>query len=241
VKRSVKFTRRRFLQRGIAATLTAASPLFIPRHVLGFGNQTGANEQIVVGVIGMGVRGTQLLLNVPASGRVASVCDADARKTAEAVNAHKATWRVDQDYRALLEQQDLDAVFVAACDHHHVLASILACQAGKHVYCEKPLLLYIREGRALVAAARKHGCVVQTGTQQRTMEMNRFTCEFMRDGGIGQIRAVECVNFKGPIAYPAEGLPAEPIPEGVDWNLWQGHPCYFFVLSIARMARPEHG
>jgi predicted dehydrogenase len=196
--------------------------LFIPRHVLGFGNQTGANEQIVVGIIGMGVRGNQLILNVPASGRVAAICDADARKTAEAVSTHKAKWRIFQDYRELLEQKDLDAVFVAACDHHHVLASILACQAGKDVYCEKPLSLYVREGRALVTAARKHGRVVQTGTQQRTMEMNRFACEFVRDGGIGQIRAIECVNFKGPIPYPAEGLPAEPLPAEVDWELWQG-------------------
>ena len=68
---------------------------------------------------------------------------------------------------------------------------------------EKPLSLYIREGRALVDAARKYNRVVQTGTQQRTMEMNRFACEFVRDGGIGKIHAVECVNFKGPIPYPA--------------------------------------
>lgn len=113
-------------------------------------------------------------------------------------------------------------MIVAACDHHHVQASILACQAGKNVYCEKPLSLYIREGRGLVTAARKYGRVVQTGTQQRTMEMNRFACEFVRDGGVGAVRAVECVNFGGPIPYPAEGLPEEPIPAGVDWDLWQG-------------------
>jgi hypothetical protein len=64
--------------------------------------------------------------------------------------------------------------------------------------------------------------VVQTGTQQRTMEMNRFACEFVRDGGIGKIHAIECVNFRGPLPYPAEGLPAEPVPEGVNWQLWQG-------------------
>ena len=127
------------------------------------------------------------------------------RKTAAVTTKHRADWKIYQDYRKLIEQPDLDAVIVAACDHHHVLASILACQAGKDVYCEKPLSLYIREGRALVTAARKYGRVVQHGTQQRTMEMNRFACEFVRDGGIGKIRAVECVNFKGPIPYPAEG------------------------------------
>ena len=118
----------------------------------------------------------------------------------------------------MLDRQDLDAVIVCSCDHHHVLASILACQAGKDVYCEKPLSLYIREGRALVTAARKYERVVQTGTQQRTMEMDRFACEFVRDGHIGAIRAVECVNFKVPFPYPAQGFPEEPIPAGVDWG-----------------------
>ncbi len=216
-------TRRRFLKQcAFAVTSFFALPAFVPRHVLGSANEAGANEQIVVGIIGMGVRGDQLILNVPAAGRVAAVCDADSRKTAAITAKHHADWTIHQDYRKLIEQPDLDAVIVAACDHHHVLASILACQAGKDVYCEKPLSLYIREGRALVQAARKYGRVVQHGTQQRTMEMNRFACEFVRDGGIGKIRAVECVNFKGPIPYPAGGLPAEPVPAGVDWDLWQG-------------------
>ncbi len=222
-KSSSAMSRRRFLKHSAIATSSAvALPTVIPRHVLAAPGQPGANEQIVVGIVGMGVRGSQLVLNVPASGRVAAICDADSRKTLAATKQRQASWKVYQDYRAMLEQADLDAVMVAACDHHHVLASILACQAGKDVYCEKPLSLYIREGRALVQAARKFGRVVQHGTQQRTMEMNRFACELVRDGGIGKIRAVECVNFKGPIPYPAAGLPAEPVPEGVDWDLWQG-------------------
>jgi predicted dehydrogenase len=199
-----------------------ALPAFIPRHVLGSAEAPGANEQIVLGIIGMGQRGVQLLGNIPESGRVAAICDADARKTAAATAKHKFAWKVYQDYHRLIEQKDLDAVIVCPCDHHHVLASILACRAGKDVYCEKPLSLYIREGRALVTAARQHGRVVQTGTQQRTMEMNRFACEFVRNGGVGAVRAVECVNFGGPIPYPAAGLPEEPIPAGVDWDLWQG-------------------
>jgi predicted dehydrogenase len=153
---------------------------------------------------------------------VAAICDADSRKTAAAAKTHQADWSIYQDYRKMLDRSDLDAVIVCACDHHHVLAGMLACQAGKDIYVEKPLSLYIREGRALVNAARKYERVAQTGTQQRTMEMNQFACELVRDGGIGKIRAVECINYTGPIAYPAEGLPAEPIPDGVDWNLWQG-------------------
>ena len=171
---SQETTRRAFLRAGAAAAFSAAAPLFVPRHVLGLAGPTGANEQIVLGIIGMGQRGVQLLSNIPASGHVAAICDADIRKTAAATAKHKVDWKVYQDYRRLTEQKDLDAVIVAACDHHHVLASILACQAGKDVYCEKPLSLYIREGRGLVTEARKYGRVVQTGTQQRTMEIAGF-------------------------------------------------------------------
>ncbi len=113
-------------------------------------------------------------------------------------------------------------MIISACDHHHVQAGILACQAGKDIYVEKPLSIYIREGRALVEAVRKHGRVAQTGTQQRSMEMNQFACEFVRDGGLGKIQAIECVNFAGPKDYPAAGLPSEPVPAELAWNLWQG-------------------
>ncbi len=214
-----KVTRRSFLRK---ASTCAAAPIIIPRHVLGSLHAASANEQIVLGIVGMGERGNQLLENIPESGRVAAICDADARKTAAAQKRHRAKWSIYKDYRKMLDQQDLDAVIVCCCDHHHVLASILACQAGRDVYCEKPLSIYIQEGRSLVSAARKYGRIVQTGTQQRTMERNRFACEFVRDGGIGRIRVVECVNFKAPIPYPAEGLPKESVPAGVDWDLWQG-------------------
>ncbi|QDV64008.1 Inositol 2-dehydrogenase [Crateriforma conspicua] len=216
-------SRRSFIKRAaMTASAALAVPTIIPRHVLASDSSPGANDRINVGIIGMGMRGDQLTRNIPNSGRVVAICDADLRKTDEVTKKNQADWRVYQDYRKLIDQKDIDAVMVATVDHHHVLASILACQAGKDVYCEKPLSLYLREGRALVDAARKYQRVVQTGTQQRTMEMNQFACEFVRDGGIGDIRAVECVNFRGPNPYPAKGLPAEPIPQGVNWDLWQG-------------------
>ncbi len=182
----------------------------------------GANEEIVLGFIGMGLRGSQLVKNIPATGRIAAVCDADARKSAEVMAANQADWAMYVDYRRLLERQDLDAVLICTPHHQHGLPGILACQAGLDVYLEKPLSLYVVEGRALVRAARKYGRVMQTGSQQRTMELNRFACEFVRDGGIGQVRVVEAVNYAGPHPYPAEGLPEEPIPNGLDWDQWQG-------------------
>jgi len=216
-------TRRRFLI-GTGRTLASACalPYFVPASAMASQNTAGANDRIVVGIVGMGVRGNQMLVNIPGSGTVGAICDADSRKTAKATKENAANWAVDKDYRKMVERPDLDAIIVTACDHHHVLAGMLACQAGKDIYVEKPLSLYISEGRALVNAARHYKRIAQTGTQQRTMEMNRFACELVRDGGIGKIHAVEVVNFTGPIPYPTEGLPVESIPHGVDWDLWQG-------------------
>ncbi len=209
--------RRTFLGSAAAA---AAAPWLIPQSVLAAGDRPGANERITLGVIGMGVRGNQHLNNIPPAGQVAAICDCDLPNTTEALKTHQAKWQVYQDYRKLLERKDIDAVIVCPTDPHHVLASILACQAGKDVYCEKPLSVYVAEGRALVKAARKYHRVVQTGTQQRTMQMDRFACELVRDGGIGKVKWVECVNFRGPDPYP--GFPAAPIPAGLDWDLWMG-------------------
>lgn len=229
--------RRAFLKRSVAAAAAAvAAPRVIPGRVLGLAGAQGANEQIVVGIVGMGTRGRALVSNIPANGRLAAICDADSRRTAEVLAEFRASWKVYDDYRKMFEQKDLDAVIVCPCCHHHVHAGVLACQAGLDVYVEKPLSVYVAEGRALVRAARKYKRVVQTGTQQRTMEMDRFACELVRGGGIGKVHAVECVNFAGSIPYPPAGLPEEPIPPGVNWDAWQGpapvHP--FNKLLFAR-------
>lgn len=218
-----QLSRRDFLKRNVWATVaTVTAPHVVPRHVLGTGGVPSANEQVIVAIVGMGMRGHQLVGNIPAGGRIAAICDADSRKTAGALKQFQANWKVYDDYRKLFEQKDLTAVIVCPCDQHHVLAGILACQAGLDLYIEKPLSFYVAEGRALVQAARKYRRVVQTGTQQRTMEMDRFACKLVRDGSIGKVRMVECVNYPSSIPYPAAGFPEEPIPFGVNWDLWQG-------------------
>ena len=219
-------SRRKFLKQTLFVSAAAVTtPYFVPRHVLGFAGTPGANEQIVVGVIGVGVRGKQLIRNIknlPGKGRVAAICDCDARKVAETLQEHHADWKTYEDYRRLIDQKGLDGVMICTPHHQHVLPAMLACQAGLDVYVEKPLSNYVNEGRALVKAARKYGRVVQTGSQQRTMEMNRFACELVRDGGIGHVKVVEAVCFGGPMRYPKEGLPEEPIPAGFNWDLFQG-------------------
>jgi predicted dehydrogenase len=223
MKRFMQMKRRQFLQNSLSATV-AAVPYFVPRCALASGNAPGANERIALGIIGMGTRGNQHADNMPSGAQIVAVCDCQLPKAEAAAQRLSAKWDIVRDYRKLIDRHDIDAVVICPTDPHHVLASMLACQAGKDVYCEKPLSLTIAEGRALVRAARKYSRIVQTGTQQRTMEMDRFACELVRDGKLGKVKKVTCVAFPSPEVIP--GFPAEPVPEGLDWDLWLGPTPY---------------
>ena len=248
MNRSPKYRRRDFLkQSAIVSAATMAAPYFVPRHVLGLDGTAGANDKIAVGVVGVGVRGKQLIRNIKhldAKGRVVAICDVDSRQIADTRNEHQADWKVYEDYRKMIdEEKSLDGVLICTPHHQHVHPAVLACQAGLDVYVEKPMSNYVAEGRLLVRAARKYGRVVQVGSQQRTMEMDRFACELVRDGGIGRVRHVEAVSFGGPMPYPPKGLPAEPIPAGFNWDLFQGPaPEHPYNRDLARPKdSPEPG
>ncbi len=124
------------------------------------------------------------------------------------------------DYRRLLDRKDIDAVVVTTPDHWHALITIQACQAGKDVYCEKPLSLTVAEGRKMVDAARKHHRIVQTGSQQRSDDRFRLACELVRSGKLGKIQEVlvgiPAVNFRGPAV--ADSTP----PANLDYDVWLG-------------------
>lgn len=213
--------RRQFLQRGSASVVSGlAVATFIPRSVLAASDRPGANERVIVGVIGVGGRSRLLIDQLPEGAQVAAVADCFINRCEEAAAKKQAKWRIHQDYRRLLEEKDLDAVIVGTHDHGRVLPAIHACQAGKDVYAEKPLTLYIAEGRVLVNAVRKHQRVFQVGTQQRSMEMNRVACEFVRSGGLGEIKAVQGINYTS--SNPCPVLPEEPKPAGLDWDMWLG-------------------
>lgn len=225
-------TRREALRCGAAALGTFG---FASTTRLVYGNSIGANERIRVGVIGTGVRGKYLIGNLPTSARVTAICDCATSRMADTLEP-KAKRFVDvlsdfcerdashcstyQDYRRMLDREKLDAVIIATPDHHHAQAALLALDAGLDVYLEKPLTVSIREGRLLANKVKETGKVLQVGSQQRTMETNRFACEFIRDGGLGKISKVELPNYPGPMANPM--FPAEPIPAGLDWNLFLG-------------------
>lgn len=215
-----KSSRREFLKRTAAASSAVAVPTFIPGRVLGLENAPPPSEQVLIGVIGVGGRSRQLMDQVPAGGRLVALADCYPKRAQDAANERKQNWPVYKDYREMFDREKLDAVIVGTPDHARTLPCIRAVQAGLDVYAEKPLTAYIHEGRVLVDAVRKNNRVFQVGTQQRTMEINRFCCEFVRDGKIGKLEKVEGVNYTGPRRY--EGLPEEPIPEGDDWATWCG-------------------
>jgi predicted dehydrogenase len=199
-------SRRQFLGAGAAAAVS--------RRVL------GANDRIRVGVIGVGNRSGLLIDQLPEEAEIVAVADCYRKRCEEAAAKRQAKWRVYPDYRRLLDDKDIDGVIVGTPDHARVLPCIHACQAGKDVYAEKPLTLYIAEGRALVNAVRKYSRIFQVGSQQRSMAMNRLACDFVRIGGLGKIQFVLGVNYPGPMRY--SGLLEEPVPDGLDWDMWQG-------------------
>ncbi|HEX7376561.1 MAG TPA: Gfo/Idh/MocA family oxidoreductase [Pirellulales bacterium] len=217
---SRRSNRRNFLRTTTAAAAALTAPTIIPRGVLAAPDKPGANDRITVGAIGVGGRASLLLQQLPESAQIVALSDCNLPR-AEAFKAKaKQDWPVYQDYRKILDRKDIDAVIVATGEFQRVLPCIHACQAGKDVYAEKPLTLYVREGRALVDAVRRHQRILQVGSQQRSMAMNRIACELVRGGGLGKVLEVRAMNYPGPTASPAELPAAEPAPAGLDWNVW---------------------
>ena len=220
--------RRTFLKQ--AAGLSAF--FIVPRHVLGGRGFLAPSDQVTIGFIGVGKQSgglrNQFLKN---DARVLAACDVNQTKLnafKEAVNAHyakqtdKASYDGCQtfgDFRELLNRKDIDAVVIATPDHWHAAMAVRAAEAGKDIYCEKPLSLTVAEGRAMVKAARKNKRVFQTGSMQRSWAEFRKAVELVRNGYIGEVKTVK-INVGGP-PRPWD-LTAEPTPEGLNWPAWLG-------------------
>jgi len=226
-------TRRAFLRGVAAAGGVVASPWMIPASALGRDGAVAPSSRIALGFIGVGVMGQGHLwcyLGYP-DDQVVAVCDVDqwrredAKKTVERTYAAKrpgGTYRGCETYndlRDLLARDDVDAVVVATGDNWHGLATVMAAKAGKDVYCEKPASKTIAEARATVDACRRYGRVGQIGLQQRSTHEFRKACRLVREGRIGKVKIVY-VGFPGTSSHV--NLPAEPVPEGLDWDLWLG-------------------
>lgn len=208
--------RRKFLTVSAAAGVAA---LQLPQ-ARSRAAETAPSNRIRVGAIGVGKRAALLLDQLPEGAEIVALSDCNVPKAEKYTAERSGVWPVFQDYRHVLDRKDIDAVIVGTGEFQRVLPCIEACQAGKDVYAEKPLTLYIQEGRALVNAVRKHDRVLQVGSQQRSMAINRLACEFVRNGGLGKLLEVRAVNYSSAAVTPSPLPPGEDVPAGLDWNQW---------------------
>ncbi|MBQ9126487.1 MAG: Gfo/Idh/MocA family oxidoreductase, partial [Thermoguttaceae bacterium] len=190
------------------------------RSALADGTRPGANDRIGVAGIGVGRRGSEIFASAARNPKAQAICVADVwlPRAENIAKKHKCD-AAYQDYRRVLDRKDVDAVLTATPEHWRGLVCINACLAGKHVYGEKPITLTISEGALMEKAARKNNVVFQTGSQQRSQRQNYVGCEFIRNGGLGQIKEVIAANYESPWLCD---LPAQPIPDGLDWETWCG-------------------
>jgi len=214
-------TRRRFLQS--VATIGAAS-VMIPAAQRALGNQS-ANSRPVFACIGMRNQGWAITEKTIPFAHFAALADVDEKILAEFVEKTEKNQgkKPDayKDYREILDRKDIEAVMIATPDHWHTKIAVEAMQAGKDVYCEKPLTLTIDEGKLIEKAVESTGQMFQVGTMQRTEIDQRFllAIALIQDGRIGEVTKVTC-GINGMTASPK--IPVAPVPEGLDWDFWLG-------------------
>ncbi len=210
--------RREFMKAtvGAAATFTIVSQ---PKAY-------AANEKVVIGVMGLGGRGTYLAESFAQrpDAEIAYLCDADSRRFARAREAVEEAQnkrpKLVQDFRKILDDREVDVLVNATPDHWHGLGSIMACQAGKDVYVEKPMAHNIWEGRKMIEAARKYKRVVQVGMQSRSGAFSRKAKEYIDSGKLGEIYIVRVFNMMEHAKQ--RETPDQPVPEGFDYDMWCG-------------------
>jgi predicted dehydrogenase len=210
--------RREFMKGSIASA--AAFTVFSQ------GKAYGANERVIIGVMGLGGRGTYLAEKFAQRPdvEIAYLCDPNTRRFARAREAVEEAQdkrpKLVQDFRKILDDPNVDALINATPDHWHGLGTIMACRAGKDVYVEKPLSHNIWEGRKMVEAARKYNRVVQVGMQSRSAAYAKKAKQYIESGKLGDIYLVRVFNM---MQHPIQkDTPNQPVPEGFDYDMWCG-------------------
>lgn len=209
-----KIDRRDFVRATAAGALGAG--LARPRVL-------GANERIVCGFIGTGRIGQANMRTFLKDEHVeaAAVCDVYAPNLAKGAELAPSAEK-HKDFRRILDRKDIDVVVIATPDHWHALQMVMACQAGKDVYVEKPISLTIEEGRKMVRAARQYNRVVQVGLQQRSAVHFQKAVEIVRGGGIGKVSFVRTWNLGNQHPDGIGNPPDSDPPPDLDWDLWLG-------------------
>ena len=214
---------------GMAASLTAGMVMSAARRA------RAAGDKLVAGLMGCGGRGTYLV------GRFARrpdvtvkyVCDPDSRRLGRAAKAAggDAADKVTTitDFRKMLDDPEVDMIINATPDHWHGVATVRACQAGKHVYVEKPVSHNIWEGRQMIAAARKYKRIVQSGMQNRSADYVHHAVDLVQSGKLGIVHTVRVHQMVGNVARIKQSVaangklpPVQPVPEGFDYDMYCG-------------------
>lgn len=217
-----------------------AAPLILPSRIFG---QDAPSKQITVGCIGVGWQGGSNLDSLLALGdcRVIAICDVDESHLKAAVDKVNARYgnqdcKGYKDFRELIARKDIDAVAISTPDHWHSIPAIAAANAGKDIFCEKPLSHTLGEGIAMVEAVAKNNRIWQTGSWQRSVASFRWAAELVQNGYLGKVTRVEVGLPSGHADFAGTGnnKPDGPVPAGVDYDLWVGpaqmmpfNPCRF--------------
>lgn len=217
------------------AAASVASPCFVPSTSLGGQRHPAPSNRITLGLIGLGSMGMRHVKGFLEEDdcRILAVCDVDAVRRQQALRKIGAAYGIDDctpynDFRDLTQRNDIDALCISVPDHWHGLVALEGIRAGKDIYGEKPLALTIAEGRRLVQAVNRYGCVWQTGSWQRSTAHFRFGCELVRNQRIGKLLKVEVgigPGFKpqaGETVYQIGPQPVQSVPKGFDYDTWLG-------------------
>ena len=253
----MKMNRRKFVA-------SAAAVAGAPALHTGKGGPLGANDRVICGFIGTGGMGRSNMRDFLRSGQVRAAavcdvwdhnCDLTLQMTADQEGGKAAGYK---DFRQVLDLKEVDVVVVSTPDHWHALPTVMACDAGKDVYVEKPLSLTIYEGRKMVEAARRNGRVVQMGTQQRSGKHFQEAVKLVREGAIGKVSRVNTWNYGNESPAGMGHPPDTEPPPGLDWDFWLGpgaqgpfqrqplHPHFPVVLGLLgrdadRLGNPSSG
>ena len=233
-----KINRRQFLTKasGSAATLMGI-PYIVSSSALGKAGSVSASNRITIGCIGTGNQGGGLLRGFlgKSDAQVVAICDVHSIKRERSCGVVEKRYfdRLSKgeykscspynDFRRLLDWQDIDAVVVAPPDHWHVPISMAAARAGKDIYLEKPIGVSIAEAQALHGAVNRYGTVFQFGTQQRSDAKFRQACELVRNGRIGKLHTI---NVWSPSSGSGGSTVATAVPKELDYEMWTGPAPY---------------
>lgn len=237
-------SRRDFLKAVGSTSVAAGAPVVLPGTVFG---RLAPSNRINVGVIGLGTRGIPDMKRFMQNDdvQIRAICDVNTASKGyrdeenvmgrdpalKIVNEHYGAKRKSgsfqgvnayNDFRRILERDDIDAVAIVVPDHWHAPMTIMAAQAGKDIFCQKPLTLTISEGQQMIKAVRQQQRILQTGSQYRSHARARHACELVLNGRIGQLKTIRIYIGHNNKVGPGQGWKPMPVPDGFDYDLWLG-------------------